>query len=103
MTEAPRAFRLWPYLLGTLIGLIAGIVLFVFLGARHIDDRTREWVIRELSTRFDSDVELQSLHVETTPRMQVTAEGLTLRYRHRTAVPPFAQIARFPFIRRSLR
>ena len=97
MTEAPRAFRLWPYLLGTLIGLIAGIVLFVFLGARHIDDRTREWVIRELSTRFDSDVELQSLHVETTPRMQVTGEGLTLRYRNRTDVPPLIQIARFSF------
>src|SRR6266404_3746069 len=97
MTEAPRAFRLWPYLLGTLIGLIAGIVLFVFLGARHIDDRTREWVIRELSIRFDSQVELQNLHVETTPRMQVTGEGLTLRYRSRTDVPPLIQIARFSF------
>src|SRR6266404_276155 len=97
MTEAPRAFRLWPYLLGTLIGLIAGIVLFVFLGARHIDDRTREWVIRELSIRFDSQVELQNLHVETTPRMQVTGEGLTLRYRNRTDVPPLIQIARFSF------
>src|SRR5258708_10955911 len=97
MTEAPRAFRLWPYLLGTLIGRVAGLLLFSFLGARHIDDRTRESVIRELSTRFDSDVELQSLHVETTPRMQVTAEGLTLRYRNRTDVPPLIQIAGFSF------
>src|ERR1700732_784604 len=97
MTEPVRAFRLWPYLLGILLGLCAGLVLFVFLGARHIDDRTREWVIRELSARFDSDVELNSLHVETTPRMQVTGEGLTLRYRNRPAVPPLIQIARFSF------
>ena len=57
MTGPPPAFRLWPYLLGILLGLCAGLVLFVFLGARHIDDRTREWVIRELSARFDSQVE----------------------------------------------
>jgi hypothetical protein len=92
-----RQFRFWPYVLGILIGLFAGIVLFVYLGARNIDDRTREWVIRELSARFDSQVELQSLHVETTPRMQVTGEGLTLRYRNRTDVPPLIQIARFSF------
>jgi hypothetical protein len=92
-----RQFRLWPYLLGILIGLCAGLVLFIYLGARNIDDRTREWVVRELSARFDSHVDLQSLHVETTPRMRVTGEGLTLRYRNRTDVPPLIQIARFSF------
>ena len=93
----PRQFRLWPYLLGILIGFCVGLVLFVYLGSRHIDDRTREWVVTELSSHFDSQVELQSLHVETTPRMQVTGEGLTLRYRNRTGVPPLIQIARFSF------
>ena len=92
-----RQFRLWPYVLGILLGLFAGLALFIYLGARHIDDRTREWVIGELSTHFNSEVELQSLHVETTPRMQVTGEGLTLRYRNRTDVPPLIQIARFSF------
>jgi hypothetical protein len=95
--EPVRSFRLWPYLLGILIGLCAGLVLFIFLGARNIDDRTREWVVRELSARFDSQVDLQSLHVETTPRMPVTGEGLTLRYRNRIDVPPLIQIARFSF------
>src|SRR3982074_2159584 len=97
MEESHKSFRLWPYLLGFLLGLCPGLVLFVFLGARHIDDRTREWVIRELSARFDSQVDLQSLHVETTPRMQVTGQGLALRYRNRTDVPPLIQIARFSF------
>jgi hypothetical protein len=97
MEESHKSFRLWPYVLGILLGLCAGLVPFIFLGARHIDDRTRDWVIRELSARFDSQVELQSLHVETTPRMQVSGEGLTLRYRNRTDVPPLIQIARFSF------
>jgi len=97
MQQTVRPFCLWPYVLGILIGLCAGLVLFIYLGARNIDDRTREWVVRELSVRFNSDVDLQSLHVETTPRMQVTGEGLTLRYRNRPAVPPLIQIARFSF------
>src|ERR1700740_2774884 len=96
-SEPVRAFRLWPYLAGILLGLCAGLILFIYLGARNIDDRTRQWVVRELATRFDSQVKLQSLHVETTPRMQVTGEGLTLRYRNRTDVPPLIQIARFSF------
>ena len=97
MKSPDHPFRLWPYLVGILLGLCVGLVLFIFLGARNIDDRTRQWVITELSTRFDSNVELQSLHVETTPRMQVTGEGLTLRYRNRADVPPLIQIARFSF------
>jgi AsmA-like C-terminal region len=97
MQTTHRPFRLWPYLAGILLGLCAGFAFFVYLGARNIDDRTRHWIVRELASRFDSQVELQSLHVETTPRMQVTGEGLTLRYRNRTDVPPLIQIARFSF------
>ena len=41
MTDSPGAFRLWPYLVGIAIGLCAGFALFVYLGARNIDDRTR--------------------------------------------------------------
>jgi hypothetical protein len=97
MQPINRPFRLWPYVVGILLGLGAGLILFTFLGARNIDDRTRQWVISELSTRFDSNVELKNLHVDITPRMQVTGEGLTLRYRNRTNVPPLIQIARFSF------
>jgi hypothetical protein len=97
MTDSPVAFRLWPYLLGIVIGLCAGFALFVYLGARNIDDRTRAWVIDELSARFNGGVELQSLHVDLTPRMQVTGEGLSLRYRNRADVPPLIHIERFSF------
>jgi hypothetical protein len=97
MTYSPGAFRLWPYLLGIAIGLCAGFALFVYLGARNIDDRTRAWVVDELSARFNGGVELQSLHVNLTPRMQVTGDGLSLRYRNRTDVPPLIRIEHFSF------
>lgn len=97
MTDSPGAFRLWPYLLGIAIGMVAGLTVFVYLGARNIDERTRAWVVEELSSRFNGSVELQSLHVDLTPRMQVTGEGLSLRYRNRRDVPPLIRVARFSF------
>jgi hypothetical protein len=97
MTGPARSFRIWPYLVGIPAGLLAGPLIFIYLGSRHIDDRTRQWVIRELEDRFDSRVELQSLHVETTPRMRVTGEGLTLHYLDRSDVPPLLRIERFSF------
>src|SRR5262249_18259980 len=63
----------------------------------HIDESTRDWVVGELSNRFDSRVELKSLHVDITPRMQVTGEGLTLHYHDRADVPPLIRIERFSF------
>lgn len=97
MPESGLSFRIAPYLLGIPMGLVAGLAIFVYLGARNIDDRTRQWVVAELSRRFDSDVTLQSLHVNLTPHMQVTGEGLSLRYRGRSDVPPIIQIGRFSF------
>lgn len=97
MTQSARAVRLWPYLTGILLGIICGLALFIYLGARNIDDRTRQWVVRELASRFDSRVELKSLHVDLTPRMQVTGEDLTLHYRDRTDVPPLIHIESFRF------
>src|SRR5947209_16432666 len=97
MPEPGRPFRIWPYSLGCLLDVLAGLTIFVFLGARNIDVRTRQWVVAELSSRFDSDVELQSLHVDLTPMMQVTGEGLSLRYRNRANLPPLIQIGHFSF------
>ena len=97
MKESARAVRFWPHLVGILLGFVFGIALFVYLGSRNIDDRTREWVVRELENRFDSRVELKSLHVDTAPFMQVTGEDLALHYRNRTDVPPLIRIERFTF------
>src|SRR5256885_745477 len=97
MSARARPIRFLPYLIGIPLGLVAGFLLFLYLGARHIDERTREWVIAELSDRFDSRVELQDLRVEPTPFMRVTGTGLSLRYHDRTDVPPLIHIERFTF------
>ncbi len=89
--------RVWPYVVGIIVGLLAGLVLVVFLRTRNIDEQTREWVVRELQQRFNSEVELKSLHVNILPRMGVTGEGLSLRYHNRSDLPPMFHVERFSF------
>jgi hypothetical protein len=97
MAYGASGSRKWPYFVGMTIGLLAGLVLVAFFRTRNIDDRTREWVVRELRNRFDGDVELQDLHVQVYPRMGVTGEGLAIRYHNRTDLPPMFHIERFSF------
>jgi hypothetical protein len=97
MAQNPRGSRKWPYFVGIATGLFAGLILVVFLRTRNIDDRTREWVVHELRSRFDGEVELQDLHVQVYPRMGVTGEGLAIRYHNRTDLPPMFHIERFSF------
>ena len=92
-----RPRRKWPYVLGIVVGLLAGLVLVVFLRTRNIDDRTREWVVRELQQRFDSEVELEELHVNLLPQMGVDGEGLSIRYHNRHDLPPMFHVQKFSF------
>jgi hypothetical protein len=87
----------WPYVVGIVVGLLAGLVLFVFLRTRNIDDRTREWVVRELKQRFNSEVELDQLHVNLLPQMGVDGEGLSIRYHNRRDLPPMFHVQKFSF------
>jgi hypothetical protein len=92
-----RARRRWPYVAGIAIGLLAGLVLVIFFKTRDIDERTREWVVRELRIRFNSEVELENLRVQVLPLMGVTGEGLSLRYHNRMDLPPMFRVERFSF------
>jgi hypothetical protein len=87
----------WPYVVGIVVGLLAGLVLFVFLRTRNIEDRTREWVVRELQQRFNSEVELEQLHVNLLPQMGVDGEGLSIRYHNRRDLPPMFHVQKFSF------
>jgi hypothetical protein len=89
--------RKWPYVLGISAGILAGLILFVSLKMRDMDDRTRAWVVSELQRRFNSDVELESLHVDLFPEMNVTGQGLSLRYHNRSDLPPMFRLQRFSF------
>jgi hypothetical protein len=95
--ESPRRRARWPYVLGILAGVLAGLTLFVFLKTRNIDDQTRAWVVRDLQQRFNSDVQLERLHVNIMPDMGVTGEGLSLRYHNRSDLPPMFRVQKFSF------
>jgi uncharacterized protein involved in outer membrane biogenesis len=82
---------------GIVVGVLAGLAIFVAIKARNMDDRTRAWVVRELIQRFHSEVELESLHVNVFPNMGVTGEGLSIRFHNRTDLPPMFRVQRFSF------
>jgi hypothetical protein len=93
--SSPR--RTWPYVVGIAVGVLVGLVLFVFLRTRNIEERTREWVVRELQQRFNSEVELETLHVKILPQMGVDGEGLSIRYHNRRDLPPMFHVQKFSF------
>ena len=86
-----------PYVVGILIGLLAGVIIFVALKVRNIEDRTRDWVVQQLQQKFHSDVELQGLHVRLLPDVGVAGEGLSIRLHNRADLPPMFHVARFSF------
>src|SRR5229473_29854 len=73
--------------------LITPIVLVV-LSAR-LGPALRESAIKALGERFDSTVELASLKVSLFPQIAANGEGLVLRQKGRTDVPPLITIRRF--------
>lgn len=97
MPSESRPRRIWPYILGISVGLIAGLILVISLRMHNIEDRTREWIVRELRERFHSDVELQELHVRLFPDLGVAGEELSIRYHNRRDLAPMFHVAKFSF------
>lgn len=60
-----------------------------------ITRRLRPATIRLLEQRFNSDVELDRLHVQVFPTMAIEGGGLVLRHRERPDLPPLITIERF--------
>jgi hypothetical protein len=87
----------WPYVAGVVLGLLAGLTLFVYFRTRNIDDRVREWVVGQLQQRFHSEVELETLHVNILPQMSVDGEGLSIRFHNRRDLPPMFHVQKFSF------
>jgi hypothetical protein len=95
MTGGHSRARKW-LLLGVFAGAVVVIGVFAWR-ARHIDDWTHDWIVRSLAERFDSQVELASVHVAVLPEMNVSGEGLSIRYQNRFDVPPLIRIESFTF------
>src|SRR5712672_4144266 len=78
---------------------LAALILLAAAYSRKRDAelRTRDWVVQELEARFQSNVELEDLHVNVFPRMQVSGEGLSIHYRNRPETTPMMRIEKFSF------
>ena len=91
--------------LGKIIGIILGASLFlalVLLAAAYWQKRaaelkTRDWIVKVLEQRFQSEVELKDFRLGAFPAMEVKGEGLTIGYRGRPDVAPMVQVERFSF------
>jgi hypothetical protein len=92
-----RPRRKWPYILGIFAGLLAGVIIFVSLKMRNIDDRTRDWVVAALQEKFKSDVDLGELHVRLLPDLGVAGQELSIRLHNRADLPPMFHVAKFSF------
>jgi hypothetical protein len=95
MTTERSFSRVWfiAILALMLVALVSGCLVWRSL---HIDEFTRDWVVRSLSERFDTQVELASLHVSAFPEMSVQGRGLTIQHRERSDIP-FIHIDIFTF------
>ncbi|HEY2118694.1 MAG TPA: hypothetical protein VGH37_05870 [Candidatus Acidoferrum sp.] len=97
MGARPRFFRKWIYFLAVFLIPTATLAVFIHARLRKIDAFTRAWVVRDLGERFNSKIDLESLHVQIWPYMTVKGRNLTVHYHNRFDVPPLIHINEFEF------
>src|ERR1700747_983392 len=98
MSQTARILRKWWLTVpGVLLLLLLLAVGFLIFRSRGIEERTRQWVVQTLSQRFQSDVDLDAIHIKVFPQLSVAGDGLTLHHHGRRDVPPLIHIKRFTF------
>jgi hypothetical protein len=78
--------------------IAAGLVILAVLFVAAVplsSDTLRHRMVKTLSARLDSDVELGDLHLRVFPRLRIEGESLTIRKRDRTDAPPLISIQNF--------
>jgi len=97
MSSTARASRTWliiPLVLLAVFVLMGGILSW---RARNMENLIRLWVVRTLSERFQSRVELSTIHVSGLPELSVTGEDLKIHFDDRRDIPPLIHIDKFTF------
>lgn len=81
------------------LSLISGAVVVLLLVAVSFvpfsSEAARKRVIKEIATRMDADVELETLRFRILPGLRAEGTGLVVRQRGRLDVPPLISIPRF--------
>ena len=76
--------------------LVVGLLALLFLTLPiTLTPSVRTRLIAALNERFDSKVEVAELRVSVLPRVRVAGEGVVLRFKGRTDVPPMIAIKSF--------
>jgi hypothetical protein len=76
--------------------LVVGLLALLFLTLPiTLTPSVRNRLIAALNERFDSKVDVASLRVSVLPRVRVAGEGVVLRFKGRTDVPPMIAIKSF--------
>jgi AsmA-like C-terminal region len=76
-------------------GVAAVILLILFSLPIAVEPRIKQRLVNALGERFDSEVQLDTLTISLLPRPRLSGQGLVLRHKHRTDVPPLVTIATF--------
>jgi hypothetical protein len=97
MTANLGLSRKWLKIGGAVLLLFAAAIGYLAWRARDLNELTRKWVVREISERFQSQVELGSLRVTMFPHLGVTGENLVIHFHDRTDIPPLIRVDRFRF------
>jgi AsmA-like C-terminal region len=79
-------------------GIAAGFVILAVLFVAAVplsSDSLRHRIVKTLSVRLNSDVELGDLHLRVFPRLRAEGASLTIRKRGRADVPPLITVQNF--------
>ncbi len=88
-----KSLRKW--LLATALGialLCLILVVAAHLAAPRLQDAANRRAQEYLRAHFKSGVQVSSVHITFFPRVQVIVEGLVLRHKDRTDIPPLIEI-----------
>jgi hypothetical protein len=88
------------FLLALAASFLTLLILLLAVAAakkRSAELRTRDWIVRLLEQKFQSNVELGDFHVRVFPLMTVSGEGLSLHYWATPQAPPLIRIEKFSF------
>src|SRR5262249_57972667 len=89
--------RTWFVVLSIVLVLLLTGVGYLSWRARHLDEFTRAWIVRDLQDRFNTNVSLGKIHVGAFPEFTVTGEDLAIQYHNRADLPPMFRVDKFVF------
>jgi hypothetical protein len=90
----PVLSRVQPWVFAAIAVMVAAAVAVPITG-QHLSLLVRKKMIQALKDTYESDVTLAHLQVRVFPTIHADGEGLVLRYRGRTDLPPLIAVTRF--------